>query len=287
MLFFSRGRFLIFLLPVFLSACFSRYFLSEEEIKRYFDAHPPHPNQYMVCTPAGDCYVAETPSSDSAATRLLLIHGAPGAWYVYRNMLSDPMLLQRFRILAPDRPGYHRSRKGRKTWSVIEQAQMLAPLLGKDSLHKTIVLGRSYGVPVAAALAALYPQQVKGLLLISPASDPQSEKYWWFSRIIPLPPFRWMLIKPLRTAADEKIRHRRDLSEILPLWKNIRCKTIVASGGKDWIVDRKNALFTDSALTHAPHETIFLPENGHLITQERPDLVREWLFKLDTVSAHR
>jgi len=273
----------LLLLPVFFSSCFSRYFLTENEIRDYFSQYPPHPREYEVCSPLGNCFAAETAGENKKNTRVLLIHGAPGAWYVYRNMMSDTALTGRFQLVSPDRPGYRRSRRGRKTFSITEQAHMLAPLLGNDSTANTIILGRSYGVPVAAAMAALYPKKVKALLLVSPASDPRSEKYWWFSRIIPLPPFRWLLNKPLRTAADEKIRHRKDLREILPLWEQIHCPAIIASGGKDWIVDRQNALFTDSSMCNSPHRLEFLPENGHLITQERPELVKKWLFSLDSL----
>jgi pimeloyl-ACP methyl ester carboxylesterase len=67
---------------------------------------------------------------------------------------------------------------------------------------------------------------------------------------------------------------------MLPKWQQITQPTIVLQGGKDIIIDPYNGKFTDSMLVNAPHQYIFLPQNGHLISNESPRLIKECLMEL-------
>jgi pimeloyl-ACP methyl ester carboxylesterase len=58
---------------------------------------------------------------------LFLIHGAPGAWFGYKDYLNDSLLLQKFKIVAADRFGYNRS--DRKLATIDEQAKAFYELL--------------------------------------------------------------------------------------------------------------------------------------------------------------
>jgi hypothetical protein len=51
-------------------------------------------------------------------------------------------------------------------------------------------------------------------------------------------------------------------------------------GGKDFIIYPENGKFTDSVLVYSPHQYIYLPKNGHLISNEQPALIKNCLYDL-------
>jgi pimeloyl-ACP methyl ester carboxylesterase len=215
-------------------------------------------------------------SADTTKPILLLIHGAPGAWFGYKEFFNDSLLLSRYQIVAPDRAGYNKS--GHKVISIEEQAVLLKCLLKLHNRQKVSLFGRSYGAAIAAKLAAENPELVENLLLISPACDPKKEKFWWFSKLVNSKFVRFFLPVYANRASDEKFMHSAELEKLLPDWQKIKCPVTILQGGKDWIIDIANGHFVDSALVNAPRSFIFLPQNGHLLTEERYDLIRDILM---------
>jgi pimeloyl-ACP methyl ester carboxylesterase len=250
--------------------------MSDKNIVEYFAKNPPLPSFAYSDTLQRKIYYASTEKSEKPL--LLLIHGAPGAWFGYKEFFHDSLLLQKYQIIAPDRAGYHKS--GNKELSIAMQANLLKPLLTQKKYSKVIILGRSYGAPIAAKLAADCPNLVSQLVLIAPACDPAKEKFWWFSKPVNSKFARFFLPKYANRASDEKFAHQTELKKILPEWRNIKCHVTIIQGGKDWIIDTSNGRFVDSILINAPKRFIYLPENGHLITSERYGLVREILLGL-------
>ena len=187
------------------------------------------------------------------------------------------MLLTQYQIVAPDRAGYNKS--GNKETSIERQAILLKCLLKLNNHQKVSVLGRSYGAAIAVKLAAENPDLIKNLVLIAPACDPAKEKFWWFSKPVNTKFARFFLPSFANRASDEKFAHREELNKILPDWQKIKCPVTIIQGGKDWIIEPSNGQFVDSVLVNAPRRYIYLPENGHLLTAERYDLIRNILLE--------
>jgi pimeloyl-ACP methyl ester carboxylesterase len=215
-------------------------------------------------------------SKDSSKPLLLLIHGAPGAWFGYKEFFKDSLLMNKYQIITPDRAGYNKS--SQVTASVALQANLLRPLI-ENAQRRTVVLGRSYGAAIAAKLAMDNPDLVDELILVAPACDPQKEKFWWFSKPVNSKFARFFLPKYANRASDEKFAHREELEKLLLDWKKVKCPVTILQGGKDWIIEPSNGAFVDSVL-NTKKRFIFLPENGHLITTERYELIREILLGL-------
>ena len=260
------------------SSCFRRFQMTDKDLDEYYTTHSPRPISKII--EQGKHRIHYVQNGSDSLPLLLLIHGAPGAWYGYISYLSDTLLHQKFTIVSVDRPGYHKSKIGGKVLSIEEQADLLAHIFSGDSTRPVYILGRSYGAPIAAVLAARYPKQVKGLVLVAPAVNPELEKYWWFSGLIRVPPIRWFLPSPINLASDEKHVHARELYAIKPYWSWIKCPTTILQGKADWIVKPGNALFADSALTNAPHKLYMLDGVEHLVTKERPQLVKTVLKEM-------
>lgn len=250
--------------------------MSDRMVVDYYGKKPPMPQFAYFDTLSRKIFYAHTESSEKPL--LMLIHGAPGAWFGYKEFLNDSLLLKKFQIVVPDRAGYNKS--GNKETSIAQQANLLKPLLLQRKYSQIVVLGRSYGAAIAAKLAADCPNLVSKLVLIAPACDPAKEKFWWFSKPVNSKFARFFLPKYANRASDEKFAHQEELRKLLPDWKKIKCPVTILQGGKDWIIDPSNGNFVDSVLINAPKKFIYLPQNGHLITSERYELVREILLGL-------
>ncbi len=277
-------RFYILLL-FFFTGCFSRYRMTDHEIRQHYAQRESlgfrvRPTFHTIENDTAKVFVATT-GADTLPP-LLLIHGAPGAWYGYIRMVDDTALQRRFQILSVERPGYGHSRKGRQRSipEIDQQAGRIALALSLNHSGKpAIVLGRSYGAPIALRLATMQPQRVGHLMLISSAIDPDREKFWWFSKFGKSPLVQWALPRPLNTATDEKYAHVAELKKLLPHWSALQTPVTVLQGGTDWIVDTMNFSFAKRMLTGKRAEFMFLPQSGHLITNSNPDLIRSLVLQ--------
>jgi pimeloyl-ACP methyl ester carboxylesterase len=205
--------------------------------------------------------------NDTNAT-ILFIHGAPSSLSYWRNYLADSSLLQRATLYAADRPGYGYSGLADPLPDLAKQAAIQVPIL--DSLHKThhpiVVVGVSYGAPIACRLAMDHPELVDGLVLVAPPLGPGQEKVYWFTHIIESPLIHWVVPRMLQSANREKIQHKEELTKMLPLWPGIHVPVSYLQGSKDWLVDTTNAGFARSHLINAPSLDIqMIPGRGHLI----------------------
>jgi pimeloyl-ACP methyl ester carboxylesterase len=82
-------------------------------------------------------------------------------------MAASAALEQRFRLLAPDLPGFGFSEAPPAAWGSAEYARVVADLArsaGFDTMH---VLGHSFGGKVALALATAYPELVRRLVVVA------------------------------------------------------------------------------------------------------------------------
>jgi pimeloyl-ACP methyl ester carboxylesterase len=107
---------------------------------------------------------ASAPASKPA---VLLLHGQPGSGADWRAV--ERRLAPRFRVLAPDRPGYgsNRARAG----GFAANARAMVGLLDRLGLKRAIVVGHSWGGGAAIAMARRYPERVAGLVLVGAVGD--------------------------------------------------------------------------------------------------------------------
>lgn len=266
---------ILVLLP---QACFRKFLLRDSDIAEHYRTLPVKP--IFGFYPANDSLgVYYATSGTDTLPLVVFIHGAPGGWYGYMEYIDDSLLQQHMQLVSVDRPGYGKSAAHGAVTSIAEQARRLHPLI--DSLRHgrpVLVVGRSYGAPIAARLAADYPVDVSALLLIAPAVDPALEKFWWFSGALNSAAMRWMLPAAVNRASDEKYAHAQELRALEPCWDSLRMPVTVVQGDADVIVDTANFTYLRRKLTDPRNTFIRLPGVGHLVTKERPDLVRQLLL---------
>ena len=220
---------------------------------------------------------------NSPDATILFIHGAPSSMSYWRSYLTDSDLLRRATMFAADRPGYGYSGLADAMPDIAAQAAIQKPLL--DSLHKAhhpiIVVGVSYGGPIACRFAMDYPELVDGLVLVAPPIGPGREKIFWFTYLVESPFVHWFVPRMLQTANKEKIHHNEELTKMLPLWDSIHVPVIYLQGENDGLVDTSNASFAREHLKNVPYLDIrMIPGRGHLIAFAEKDKIEKAILEL-------
>lgn len=97
---------------------------------------------------------------------ILLLHGFPTSSHMYRELI--PRLSDRYRVIAPDYPGFGQSSAPRNTDFSYTFANLTKVV---DGLMQTLRIGRyalyvmDYGAPVGYRLATAHPERVTALLV--------------------------------------------------------------------------------------------------------------------------
>jgi pimeloyl-ACP methyl ester carboxylesterase len=259
--------------------------MDDEGLKAFFHARKlePHIGYYQ----AKGRSVRYLEVGDQSKATVLFIHGAPSSLSYWKGYLSDSSLLSRASLYAVDRPGYGYSGLGDPLPDMATQASIIKLIL--DSLHKAhhpiVVVGVSYGSPIASRLAMDYPELVDGLVLVAPPLGPDRERYFWFTYLVESPLIQWVVPPMLKSANREKVHHHDELTRMLPLWPRIHVPVIYLQGMNDSLVSTSNAAFAKTHLVNAPSLDIrMIPGRGHLIAFNERDricaAIREMLDKL-------
>jgi pimeloyl-ACP methyl ester carboxylesterase len=96
---------------------------------------------------------------------LLLLHGWGGSSLSF--MGAATRLEERFRILAPDLPGFGFSERPKEAWGSADYARVVAELVQAAGFQAMDVIGHSFGGKVALALATAYPELVRRLVIVA------------------------------------------------------------------------------------------------------------------------
>jgi pimeloyl-ACP methyl ester carboxylesterase len=273
---------LVLVIFILFSQCFAlkKYMRSDEEISEHYENMTLKPKYKSLQFNKRHIHYAVMAKNDSLPL-LVFVHGAPGAWYGYMNLMDDSLLQQNFKMISVDRLGYGKSDYGKPELCTEQQAMSIKSIIDQEnpSHRKVILCGRSYGAPITAWLAINYPEQINRLFMISPVIDPAKEKFYWFSSAGRWKIVQWMLPDLLNVATAEKFAHVNEMKMMIPKWKELNVPTVVVTGDADQIADTANFTFAKKHLVNCDTTMIRLKGVGHLVTYERPDLIKDLLLK--------
>jgi len=107
---------------------------------------------------------------------LFFVHGSPGSWNVFIQYLQDKDLLQRYRMISVDRPGFGYS-EFNNVKNLDGQSEIIGGLLRSIQNGKPIFLiGHSLGGALIVKLHIDNPGVVSGLIILAGSLDPNAEK---------------------------------------------------------------------------------------------------------------
>jgi len=218
-------------------------------------------------------------SSDNHKINLVFLHGSPSSLSAWESYLIDNKLTAIVNMHAIDRPGYGYSNFGKEITSINTQAEITNAIINNKKLKNVIVIGASYGGPIAARVAFLN-KNVKAAVMVSPAIDPEIEKDIWASRFTQWKLTRWMVPTAYRVAGDEKKVHAHELTLINKDWQKIKKPIIHIHGNADDLVPYENINFSKQVFDDL--KVVTIPEKGHEISWKHKELIIPHLLSLIT-----
>ncbi|WP_424966082.1 alpha/beta fold hydrolase BchO [Dinoroseobacter sp. S375] len=251
---------------------------------------------------------------------LLLLHGAGASLHSFADLMTA--LAPRYRVVAVDLPGHGFTTKGGSQRAGLAAVSTdLAALLRREDLLPQGIIGHSAGAAVGLDLIDKLPEPPRGFIALNGAfAEFDGVAGWLFpmlAKLLALNPFTSLVfantttprsVAQLITATGSELSERqlmlyyrlvRDRAhvsgalammsqwDLRPLGKKmpgIDTPALLLTGARDKAV--APAVSEDAARKLPRAETRCLPHLGHLMHEERPDLIAaEITGFLDAVSA--
>ena len=105
-------------------------------------------------------------AGDKSKPTILLLHGFPTSSQMFRNLI--PQLADKYRVVAPDYPGYGQSSMPKVTefdYTFDNLARVIEKFADTIGLKKYSLYVQDYGAPVGFRLAAKNPERVQALII--------------------------------------------------------------------------------------------------------------------------
>jgi len=100
------------------------------------------------------------------APAVLLLHGFPTSSHMFRHLI--PALADRYRVIAPDYPGFGFSAfpdRSRFAYTFAAYADLIEAFVGVIGLRKFMLYIQDYGAPIGLRLALKQPHWIAGLIV--------------------------------------------------------------------------------------------------------------------------
>lgn len=127
----------------------------------------------------------DVPGGPDKSTAVLLVHGASGNLNDQRGAFEEA-LKSEARMIFVDRPGLGYSQRGGAD-TPAEQAKQYKLLLDSLAVEQVVLVGHSLGSASVAAFAVLFPERVKGVLFLAPATHPWPTGVNWYYNVASWP----------------------------------------------------------------------------------------------------
>jgi pimeloyl-ACP methyl ester carboxylesterase len=135
--------------------------------------------RYRTATVEGiELFYREAGRVDSPV--VVLLHGFPTSSHMYRNLI--PALADRYRVIAPDYPGFgHSAVPDRKDfrYTFARFAELMDSLLGQLGAERYALYVQDYGAPVGYRLALRHPERITALVVQNGNAYEEGLREFW------------------------------------------------------------------------------------------------------------
>ena len=213
-------------------------------------------------------------SLDTLKPTIVFVHGSPGAGMDFKKYLQDSELTDAANVLTYDRVGYN-FESNDDLLPIHKEVEILEQLISNFDKSKTIIVGYSYGGPIALGVKNKY----KEIVLCAPAVISEVEPMFWFLNLYKWRATRWLVPGMLQTASKEKLGHAKDLKSMEQKWNLNPSKIKSIHGNKDWIVPYENSLKLQELFPKNQFELKTLEGASHDLIWSRFEEVKKELLK--------
>ena len=220
---------------------------------------------------------------DSSKKALLFVHGSPGSASDYFKYLTDSTLGKMYYLIAVDRPRFGNSVGYDTMPSLKAQAaiiQSVSAMLSSKNLPM-VVIGHSYGGPLAVRLAIDFPETFDNVVLLAAAIDPALEEKEWFRPVFANDFVSWMLPNTIKASNAELMALKDDLMILDKEWEKLKAPILMIHGTSDMLVPFNNTVYAQAKKPNSTDlKVLSLPKVNHFIPWTHFDLVKEQLKQL-------
>lgn len=234
----------------------------------------PAPSRHTVRGGDDSVDLSYLAAGDPGGQRVVFIHGSPGVAAEWGGFLVD-VPAGRYH-LAVDRPGFGATAPDLPVADLAAQARVISLALADDP-GQAILVGYSYGGPVALRLAADFPEQVGGLLLIGSAGDPTEEEIHPLQALAAMEMFSGLLPSELSNSNTELLALKEQLEILADDLGQIRAPVTAVQGLRDTLVPMENAVYLQRRLTGAAVRLVLVEEGDHFLPWTHAELLKNAL----------
>jgi pimeloyl-ACP methyl ester carboxylesterase len=216
--------------------------------------------------------ISQSPDRDPPV--ILLLHGSPGVGVDFSTLIPD--LAARFRVIAPDLPGFGASTRAVPDYSLLAHAAYVVDLLGRLKVTHAHLVGFSMGGGVALNLIDQAPERARSLTMLSAIGVQEMEllgeyranhvlhaaqlaALWTIREAVPH--FGWLDGTPFGVSYARNF-YDSDQRPLRGILTRMTIPTQVVHGRSDPLVP------VEAALEHGrlvPHSDVRLLDGGHFI----------------------
>lgn len=221
--------------------------------------------------------------ADSLPT-LFFVHGSPGSWEAFKIYMMDTALLQHFRMISVDRPGFGYTSFG-TAFRLEEQSQLIHKVIEKENNQKPVhLVGHSIGGPVIVHLAQYHPSTIASLTILAGSISPYEEPKEYWRYLFMYTPLKMLMPGAFRPSNDEIIYFKKDLYRLDTRYDTIDIPVTFIHGDKDKFVTVKNVAYGKKKLEHNAHvKVIIIPGANHFIPWEHFGLIKAHLLSMEPI----
>lgn len=215
---------------------------------------------------------------DTILPTIVFVHGTIGSVLDFKRYMTDSLLLQKANMIIYDRIGYNYKDKNDVQESIAFEKSMLEDIAKEIDPKKTILVGYSYGGPIALASKKAY----KKIILLAPAVYSKVEPMPWMVNLYKWKLTRWIVPPVWKQASKEKLTHRQDLEKFEKTWSENPNRIVSIHGNEDWIVPYTNSEYLSSQFPDNQFRIITVDEAGHgLVWSNFEEIKNEFLNLLN------
>jgi len=199
-----------------------------------------------------------TPERPQASWKVVIVTGTP-SWSEYWAPTLAALPETREMIIA-DRPGFRTSEPEEAVRDLAKQADALAPMLETRPGQRVLLVGQSFGAPVATLMAQRYPDRVHAMVLVSAYfgdRGPTARRMFAAGRLV-----HGMLSRDLRNSITEVRAQTEQLPMVWTALCGLQQPLVFVHGDEDTFVP----LAADQRIAaEYGHTLITVPEGDHFL----------------------
>ena len=258
----------LMVLPILVLHCFSFLFSLHNRSMRAFSSR-------MLTDSSGLKLRLYERVETGAEWNIVYIHGTPASAAVFGEQFTHPHAGSE--LIAVDRPGFGASTPALRYPHLKDQVGAIGLVITNMRPGRTILVGHSYGAPVALLAALTFTNSVAGVVLIGGSVDPAQERIYRIQRIANWPLVSWLLPRPLRQCNRELLTLRDDLLQLRPQLGKLNIPIVMLHGENDRQVPVANVAYLQRELEAAGKPGLLfpmvIPRFNHFIPWEHPESV--------------